>query len=156
MDNHSTYYPDIGHQGEAFVAQWLQQQGWQILERRWRCRWGELDIIAYNTGTVSCSALPAPPGTQIRLTTEPTIAFIEVKTRQYRNWDADGRLAITPQKQAKIIRAAQLYLAEHTRWANSVCRFDVAIVEHTPGRLIQPSSSLRMKEYIVSAWEFWE
>ncbi|HAX80139.1 MAG TPA: hypothetical protein DCY88_30965, partial [Cyanobacteria bacterium UBA11372] len=37
---------DIGILGEDFVASWLQAQGWTILHRRWRCRWGELDIIA--------------------------------------------------------------------------------------------------------------
>lgn len=153
MDNHNPYYPDIGHQGEAFVAQWLQQQGWQILERRWRCRWGEIDLVAYNTGTVNPAAIPSTPLPRPQLSTEPTIAFVEVKTRQGRNWDADGRFAITPQKRAKIIHAAQLYLAAHPSWFNAVCRFDVAIVEHLPSPHGQTLPALRMKEYIVHAWD---
>lgn len=51
MANYPPYnYPDIGNAGEDLVAQWLQSQGWVILYRRWRCRWGEIDIIAQHDG----------------------------------------------------------------------------------------------------------
>ncbi|MDY7015911.1 MAG: YraN family protein, partial [Cyanobacteriota bacterium] len=36
----------IGELGEKVVALWLERRGWRILERRWRCRWGELDLVA--------------------------------------------------------------------------------------------------------------
>ncbi len=42
----ASHYPDIGVLGEEFVAQWLHSQGWIVLHRRWRCPWGELDLIA--------------------------------------------------------------------------------------------------------------
>jgi putative endonuclease len=104
----------LGQLGEQLVADWLQQEGWQIVAQRWHCRWGELDIVGY--------------GDRPR----PTLAVVEVKTRSPRNWDADGRLAITPQKQAKIIQAAELFLAEQPQWNNADVRFDVAIVQGIP------------------------
>ncbi len=41
-----SHYPDIGVLGEYLVAQWLQTRGWIILHHRWRCRWGEIDLVA--------------------------------------------------------------------------------------------------------------
>lgn len=38
---------DVGTIGEALVVQWLSQQGALVLQQRWRCRWGEIDAIAY-------------------------------------------------------------------------------------------------------------
>jgi len=49
-NRHPSHYLDIGVLGEELVAQWLQSTGWVILHR-WRCRWGEIDIIASQQGT---------------------------------------------------------------------------------------------------------
>jgi putative endonuclease len=127
------------------VAQWLQTQKWLILHHRWRCRWGEIDLIAqhaeWETGgdleqKHSLPSLKTHPKLHLRPTkshaTNPasSLAFVEVKTRSSGNWDADGRLAITQQKQAKLWRTAQLFLAEHPDLAHLPCRFDVALVSY--------------------------
>jgi putative endonuclease len=102
-----------GRLAEDLVAQWLVGQGWEILQRRWRCKWGELDLVIYTANPAS---------------TQTPLAFVEVKARSSGNWDGDGLLSITPQKQEKLWRSAQLFLAEHPQLAGLPCRFDVALV----------------------------
>lgn len=142
----------LGELGEQLVAQWLLSQGWKILHQRWSCRWGEIDLIAHHS-TLG----------------EPQLIFVEVKTRSHRNWDFDGLLAITPQKQQKLILTAQLFLTEYPHLVNVPCRFDVALVSSTRSdqagdsslpksfNLGQPINfggyQLTVQEYIPSAFE---
>jgi putative endonuclease len=102
---------NTGELGEAVVAAWLGERGAKILYRRWRWRRGEIDLIAIESDT---------------------LLFVEVKTRTERNWDADGLLAITSQKQARLISSAELFLVKHPDFADYPCRFDVAIIRHQP------------------------
>lgn len=115
---------EIGNLGEALVARWLQLQDYQILECNWRCRWGEIDLIAREVKTSA-------------------IAFVEVKTRSYNNWDEAGLLAVDSRKQQKIIQAASFFLTQHPRLAELPCRFDVALVSCQV--LAEPTDSSNLK-----------
>lgn len=121
MDNpRLSDYPNIGVLGEDLVARHLEALGWKILHRRWRCAWGEIDLIAQN---LDGSGLQTPDSTLFT-----PLVFVEVKTRSRGNWDADGLLSITPQKQAKLCKAAQLFLSSRPDLVDLPCRFDVALV----------------------------
>jgi putative endonuclease len=164
VDSRNSYYPDIGAQGEALVAEWLQDQGWQILARRWHCRWGELDLVVRSPDILQTTSLVAPSSPPLYADGESVLAFVEVKTRSQGNWDADGRLAITPQKQTKLWRTVRLFLAKHPHLAELPCRFDVALVtcsasvrSHVQLHQAEPSQiphSLKLQEYIPSAFDY--
>ena len=94
---------ELGALGEQLAVEHLEKLGFRILERNWRCRYGELDVIAAEGPS--------------------TAVFIEVKTR---TGDGFGGLpeAVTPAKVRRIRRLAGLWLAgQDTGWAG--VRIDV-------------------------------
>lgn len=123
MDSHCDPTSNVpnktGELGEELVVRWLCQRGWQILHRRWRSRWGEIDAIAQYPATDTPSE-DAPP---------EQLIFVEVKTRSRGNWDADGLLSITPRKREKLWRTAEQFLAIYPQFSDVPCRFDVALVK---------------------------
>ncbi|MDX1886227.1 YraN family protein [Mycolicibacterium sp. 120270] len=95
---------EIGALGEQLAVDHLTSLGLEVLDRNWRCRYGELDVIAADRPT-------------------STIVFVEVKTR---TTDQFGgvRYAVTPDKVRRLRRLAGLWLASHPdRWA--AVRIDV-------------------------------
>ncbi|WP_066909494.1 YraN family protein [Mycobacterium interjectum] len=81
----------LGAMGEALAVDHLTRLGLRILGRNWRCRYGELDVIAADEAT-------------------RTLVFVEVKTR---TGDGYGGLAhaVTPRKVWRLRRLAGLWLA---------------------------------------------
>lgn len=92
-----------GYSFEERAAQWVQAQGWQILQRNYRCKVGEIDIIAEDGGQV---------------------VFIEVRARSNRRF-ASAAASVDRRKQQKLLRAASLYLRSAGSRQNFPCRFDV-------------------------------
>jgi putative endonuclease len=94
---------EIGALGEQLAVEYLQGLGLRIVARNWRCRYGELDVIAAEAAD--------------------TLVFVEVKTR---TGDCFGGVAeaVTPQKVRRIRRLAGLWLAgQESGW--SQIRIDV-------------------------------
>ena len=93
----------VGASGEDAVAAWYEAAGYTVLDRNWRVREGEIDVIARR---------------------DSTVVFCEVKTRRS---DAFGTPAeaVTPRKQARLRGLATQWLATHTVRASEL-RFDVA------------------------------
>ena len=100
----------LGNRGEEAVAAWLRRQGYCLLASQYRCRFGEIDLVARSREGVLC--------------------FVEVKTRTSSRFAAP-REAVTAAKQRRLRTTAQLYLAQ-TGQGECPCRFDVAEVYPSP------------------------
>lgn len=101
----------LGAAGEAAVAAWYTAAGYEVLDRNWRCREGELDLV---------------------LTRDRVIVFCEVKTRRNDAFGAPVE-AVTAQKQRRLRTLAVRWLGE--RGGGGELRFDVASVRPARGRL---------------------
>ena len=95
----------LGQRGEALVADWYEHAGYEILDRNWRRRKGELDLI---------------------LGRGRTVVFCEVKTRTSHRFGAPIE-AITRTKQQRIRVLAAKWLGESSLRGREL-RFDVASV----------------------------
>jgi len=106
-----------GAQKEQQASDWLQAQGFQIIEQNYRCKGGEIDIIALS---------PACPNTQS--SHEPTLVFIEIKYRKNNQYGHPSEF-VTPQKQRRITQCAQLFLLKNSSLNHLPMRFDVITFE---------------------------
>ena len=91
-----------GRRGEDLAVVFLLENGYRILERNWRQKTGEVDIIA------KCGEV---------------LVFCEVKSRRS-IWYGTGAEAVDRRKQQHIIRTALLYM-QKLGLMNSPCRFDI-------------------------------
>jgi len=98
----SLHNKSLGSEGEVLAAAYLERHCYGIIERNFRCRGGEIDIVARDG---------------------KTIVFVEVKTRKNGHY-GPPQLAITPFKQRQISKAALTWLAKK-RQLEACARFDV-------------------------------
>ncbi|MCJ8499438.1 YraN family protein [Desulfatitalea alkaliphila] len=100
-----------GQTGETAAVAFLESRGYTILERNFRTRFAEIDIIARHKGV---------------------LVFVEVKARRSRR-HGDPKWAVTPTKQRKISMAALTWLKRHGG-TQVRARFDVVTVQQLGGR----------------------
>ena len=115
----------LGRWGEEQAADYLRRQGYRIVACNWRCRLGELDIVARDRGT---------------------LCFVEVKLRRSERY---GRAAeqVDGRKQQKLRQTAQAYLAQHPE--DCPMRFDVVEVYAPGGRMDQAPQILHWRAAFV-------
>ena len=96
----------LGEQGESIACEELEKRGYVVLERRYRTRFGEIDVIASDQGT---------------------IVFVEVKTKTDCSF-SDPVESVTQQKQRRLVSMAEQYVA-YKQLDTMPCRFDVVAVD---------------------------
>lgn len=96
---------EIGRQAETAAADFLERKGCTVVDRNWRTRWCEIDIVAHRG---------------------PTIYFCEVKYRRT-NHQGSGLDYITPQKLQRMRFAAEFWVhANNWRGEYSLCAIEVS------------------------------
>ncbi|AQZ66057.1 Endonuclease [[Actinomadura] parvosata subsp. kistnae] len=103
---------ELGKRGEQAAATYLEAEGMRVLERNWRCRHGEIDILAEEG---------------------PTLVVVEVKTRSGRS-HGTALESVTPAKLARLRMLAAKWLSGQSRTFESV-RVDVIALERFAGDL---------------------
>lgn len=100
-----------GERGEREAARYLKRRGYRILERNYRCRLGEIDLVVFRKGV---------------------LAFVEVRTRTEPAL-VPAPETVTAEKRRRITRAAHDYLAQHHLGGEDVSlRFDVVAIHYRP------------------------
>jgi putative endonuclease len=100
-----------GADAEALAAAFLEARGLKILARNYRCRLGEIDLIARDG---------------------PTTVFVEVRRRASQSFGG-AAASITRAKQLKLLKAARHYMSRLRTLPQ--CRFDALLIEGDPPRI---------------------
>ena len=110
MSGDRTFNQDFGQYGEDQAARFCRENHLKIIKRNYRCRAGEIDIVARK---------------------DDVLHFIEVKNRTHDL--IPGRYAVNTNKQRHIRQAAQTYLMQHDLTGDCLVSFD--LIEITDGNL---------------------
>lgn len=105
---------ELGRRGEEIAARYLTKKGLQILDRNWRCRTGEVDLI-----------LLEEPGCLI---------FTEVRSRRAVGRFGSAAESVNRRKQQQVRKTALYYVYAHPFLRRYTIRFDVVTVEFFPGK----------------------
>ena len=103
------YKKALGTKGEHLAVKFLKKKGYKILQRNYRCRIGEIDIVCYDHGT---------------------IVFVEVKTRRSDKY-GQPEISVTEAKKRQIIKIASHYVAEK-KIEGIDLRFDAVSIFYSP------------------------
>ena len=99
---------DIGNKGEDLACQILKKNGYKIIERNYRIRGGEIDIVAKD---------------------KDTLVFVEVKTRWSHEYGLPSE-SMTPWKIRSLLKTARFYV-QKINWGDKEYRLDFVSVDFT-------------------------
>lgn len=97
---------ETGSKGESLAESFLKKQGYRIVERNFKCKFGEIDLIAYK---------------------KKVLSFVEVKTRLSSDF-GEPIDAINKAKQKKLSRLANYYIYKKKIPSSVPCQFDVVAI----------------------------
>ena len=97
---------DTGKRGEGIAVSYLKKQGYKIIEKNYKTKLGEIDIIAKDKGVIS---------------------FIEVRSKNSVGFGSPEE-TVTRKKETKISKAALTYIKRY-KLENETCRFDVVSIQ---------------------------
>ena len=97
----------VGLEAEQFACRYLQDRGLAPVERNFRCRHGEIDLIMLD---------------------HDCLVFVEVRYRSHGGF-AKAAATVDLGKQDKLVRTAEMFLATRPRFASHAARFDVVGVD---------------------------
>jgi len=93
----------VGQNAEDLALLFLQSKGMQLIERNYRCKVGEIDLIMQH---------------------DTELVFVEVRYRKHTSFGS-GAETVDYRKQQKILKSAEHYLQSHSKYATLPCRIDV-------------------------------
>lgn len=99
---------------ENAAAEWLEARALICVERNFRCRGGEIDLIMRDGNT---------------------LVFVEVRLRSRSSFGSAAE-SVTVTKQRRVIHAAHYYLTTRTNNADRACRFDVLAAQQEGGAIV--------------------
>ena len=119
----------VGQWGEELATKFLEKKDYQIIERNFRRKWGEIDIVAFvpnvPRGTDRLKSLFTGPSS----TSFPQggkVVFVEVKTMSSEAFRPEEN--VTPGKQKRLIRTCELYLSSKGADLDSDWQIDVIAI----------------------------
>ncbi len=129
---------DIGKKGEEIAFSFLRRKGYRVVDRNWRCKMGEIDIIAMDG---------------------ETLVFVEVRSlKMHRNLRTPEE-SVTIAKKKRLLNAARVYLGKNGLWHRKV-RFDIiGVMFEKQGHRISHEQDIFWESEVVSGgdayWQPW-
>ncbi|WP_457571354.1 YraN family protein [Desulfovulcanus sp.] len=125
----------VGRSGEDLAASYLRKKGYKILDRNWRCNFGELDLVCRH---------------------KQVIVFVEVKTRSASTSVLPSE-ALTHHKRKRLLKTATLYLSKNGLW-DQRCRFDLicVILENNSADIEHVQNAFEFTYAVGSSHSSWQ